>query len=583
MSLYSNDGDVKSTILSANNVTLRIGGDETNFVGRGWVKTFTYVDNLGRTRIKQELLSAKISEELVNYYTGVEPEPEPEPEVYLPNVSFAPLGVWSLDKHVEDYNGNIAVGTSVGASNTPASTQNIGFIGDDGPDLTAAQTAYGNIISIYQLNDQSGNGHHATQPVATKRPTINLANNLNGKVGITFANPTTGAASDPHLIFPDSLTTNRTDLTVFVVASAGGGLINGTCMMGLGKGTGSFDGFNLNHSNNSSPNQDWFGGVGIVDSAFAGEFARQPTVGQYCVISTQSRTTERRVVVAGTAHTKTTNLPTTATLTGGYYGRGPWSTAYFNVGEVAAVLVYPRLSDADVATITEYLENRYDTLNANDYTDQVIGVGDSIMAGTDAWHRNFMFQINQSGELIRRVDTRNYGIGGKQIAGATGMYVQRAYYGKIYKSALTTNIFWIHGFTNDIAAMVSGSIVGQSATLWASHFLPLIQYFIGLGGKSKVVVDTVIPRLWAGTTTDREQRETERLAINTLIRDNAATYGYIVNDLAAITEFGPQAGQTAVGTPIQTLYQADNIHLLATGYEACKTRSVSAINQALGA
>jgi hypothetical protein len=51
---------------------------------------------------------------------------------------------------------------------------------------------------------------------------------------------------------------------------------------------------------------------------------------------------------------------------------------------------------------------------------------------------------------------------------------------------------------------------------------------------TNVVVGTMLPRLWTGSGTDQTQKETERLAYNTLIRDGAATYGYIVADYASL-------------------------------------------------
>lgn len=501
-------------------------------------------------------------------------DPEPEPELtYLPTVTSSPYAVYALDQLVEAWTGKTATVCATGAANSPAATQDITTV-DGLASVAAAVTANGVTSVFYDLQDQSGNGLHATQGTAASRIPLRTDNTHRGHHVLTFAHPTTGASSSRFLALPSELATDRSDLTVFVVGSSGGGLIQGDAFMGLGTGTGGFDGFSLMHSNVASTGTAAYGGVGLVDSSFAGEFSRQPTVGQLCVIATQSSLTARRVTAAGTVQNKTATPPTSASLTGGYIGKGPWSTASFCVGDIAAVLIYPRLSDTDITTIREFLETRYDCLTSGGFTDQVLGVGDSITAGTDAWHQNFYWQINKSGSgLTRRVDTRNFGIGGGTAA---QVYTNRAHLAALY-SASIRNIWHLHEGTNDIAALSSGSISGTEATIYAS-ITDMVTYLHGLGATTKVVVDTIIPRLWAGTTTDKNEREAVRIALNTLIRDGAVTYNYIVCDLAALTEFGPSDAQ---GTPIQTYYQSDNIHLLHTGYALCQSRVVTAINAAL--
>jgi len=495
------------------------------------------------------------------------------PLAMLPTVTSAPYAVYALDQLVTGFTGKTATVCASGAANSPAATQDITTV--DGHASVAAAVAANGVTSVfYDLQDQTGNGLHATQGTAASRVPLRTDNTYGGHHCLTFAHPTTGASSGRFLELPSGLATDRSNLTVFVVGSAGGGLVNGNAFMGLGTGTGAADAFSLMHSNLASTGVAAYGGLGIVDSSFGAEFARQPTVGQLCVMATQSSTTARRATVAGTVQNKTGTPPTSASLTGGYIGKGPWSTANFCVGDIAAVLVYPRLSDADILTIKEFLETRYGCLTSGGFTDQVLGVGDSITAGTDAWHQNFYWQINRPGSgITRRVDTRNFGVGGRTAA---TVYTNRAHLAGIY-SASIRNIWHLHEGTNDIAALSSGSIANGETTIYAS-ISDMVTYLHGLGATTKVVVDTVIPRLWAGTTTDRNEREAVRIALNTLIRNGAATYNYIVCDLAALTEFGPSDAQ---GTPIQTYYQSDNIHLLHTGYALCQSRVVTAINAAL--
>lgn len=493
---------------------------------------------------------------------------------YLPTVTFAPLFIVASEKLRTEYTGPLQVVTAANSGDTPTTTQAINPNADGSPNVTAAMAEYGDIMQVVEWKDQSGNGNHATQSIAANRPILKNSKKFRGKQAVNLSNATTGATASRFLEIPTTLSTARTNLTVFVVYSSGGGLANGTAIMGLGTGTGSFDGFNLTVSNNASPSTDRYGGLGIVDSAFGGERGRQPSVGRLNVLSTQITATSRRAVVADNILNQTGQTITPADLTGGYIGKGPWSTANFGCGDIAAMLVYPALSDADVATITDFLATRYNTIRTANYSNQVIGVGDSIMAGTDSYQENFLYQVQESGTLSAPIYTRDFGIGGRTSAQC---YTNRAHYGSAWVSGLSKNIYWLHVGTNDIYNLVSGSIAGGENSIY-TNITNLVTYFKGLNASIRVVVNTVIPRFWPGTTTDRGERETVRLNLNTLIRDGAAANGYIVNDLAAVSGFGPTDAQ---GTPISTHYYADNTHLLASGYALYRDSSVTALNTAL--
>lgn len=495
---------------------------------------------------------------------------------YLPSVTSAPLFISSNQKLVEAASNVLAVAASPTATDTPASTQNITAGEDGSADTSAAVSAYGNIFQITEWKDQSGNGNHAVQATASLRPIIKNDKRLRGQVAINLSAPSNGVMASRYFNLPTGLATARTNLTVFVVFANGGGLSNGAAIMGLGTGSGSFDGFNMSVSNNGSWSTDRMGGVGITDSAFGGERGRQPSVGRLNVISAQISATSRRVVVADNVLNQTGQSITAAALTGGYIGRGPWSTAYFGCGDIAAVLIYPLLSDADVSTITDFLAERFDTVRATEFADQVIGVGDSIMAGTDSYQENFLYQMQESGVLARPCYMRDMGVGGQTAA---QVYTNRTRLSSLHITSLTSNNYQIHAATNDIYNLVSGSIVGAETTIYA-NITNMVAYLKGLHASNRIIVDTCIPRLWPGTTTDRTQREAVRVAFNQLVRDGAATYGYVVNDLAAITEFGPT---DSYGTPIGTHYYPDATHLLASGYALTRSRTVAAINAALTA
>lgn len=106
--------------------------------------------------------------------------------------------------------------------------------------------------------------------------------------------------------------------------------------------------------------------------------------------------------------------------------------------------------------------------------------------------------------------------------------------------------------TNDLDNRATGTIVGYGTTIWTSYLLPYIQA-VQAAGFDRVFVGTCIARNFGGSGTDKTQKETERLAYNTLIRNNAATYGYTVLDFAGLSELSDYTNTT--------YFTSDGVHL----------------------
>ena len=112
----------------------------------------------------------------------------------------------------------------------------------------------------------------------------------------------------------------------------------------------------------------------------------------------------------------------------------------------------------------------------------------------------------------------------------------------------TNTIVTFAAGTNDLGASTSAN------TLWTTHVQPCIAFIKSFG--YQVIVETVIPR-----TDFDAAKETERLAYNQLLRDNAVAQGYTLCDYTTNAAFDSQADASNT-----TFYDPDGVHLNSTGY-----------------
>ena len=94
----------------------------------------------------------------------------------------------------------------------------------------------------------------------------------------------------------------------------------------------------------------------------------------------------------------------------------------------------------------------------------------------------------------------------------------------------------------------------SAQAIFNNVYIPYVQA-MQAAGATRVILRTTIPRTGFNTTSN--YREIARQYLNNLIIANAATYGYVVADVASIPE---------LQTFDPTYYASDNIHLTSAGY-----------------
>ena len=126
---------------------------------------------------------------------------------------------------------------------------------------------------------------------------------------------------------------------------------------------------------------------------------------------------------------------------------------------------------------------------------------------------------------------------------------------------LTSNdivVFW--EIYNDL------KVQGQTPAGAWTNVLALINLVKTKG--AKLIILTAIA---ANKDTLRADYEVDRLAMNTIVRDNAVTYGYTVCDVAALTQFDVQADADNV------TYYTDKTHLTQAGQDLIVTQIYNSI------
>lgn len=253
------------------------------------------------------------------------------------------------------------------------------------------------------------------------------------------------------------------------------------------------------------------------------------------------------------------------TWAGGYIGYVD-SISNLN-GEFYFDAIYPTaLNSTDEATLRTYLNSRFNILTSSDT--QLIIAGNSIVQGTQAtFNHNNQWYMQQA--LSRPIFISNQGVAGQL---ASTEYANISTYTAQYRSDLAHNLIIAPEATNDIDAQGAGTIVGYGTSIFNSAIVPFVQAAKTAG--FDVIVPTMLPRNWTGTSSLISQKTTEQQAYNTLVINNAATYGYTVVDYAGI----PQASN-----PSNTSYYADGIHPTSTLYSLMGNLLASVINPKLSA
>lgn len=425
----------------------------------------------------------------------------------------------------------------------------IGFTASGWFDMAAAVAfAGGSTITIEIWYDQSGNGYHAIGAGAD-RPTLIVGNSINGKQPISFyKNTGTGGTwvGAAQLTLPAALSVSNRAFTMATAYACGAGVV----------GTGVVDANSLTELGAvASPNRGLLF-YRVDNSVLAGDGFKfetsdkklfTPRCGQ--VDSLIFGSDASNLFLRNNGNTVTSAAFAAQTYTGGTIGVG--SLVLKTAMEQFAYVVYGSTLSAGDRALVDAAFNT--TFGANiPMTSKIVYEGDSITAGTAQSAEMYGYP-----RVVSAINGQSTGVYNIALSGRTmaTCYANRANSTNRYDGSMPA-ISSIFAGTNDLSNRASGTIVGYGTTIWTSYLLPFIQA-MQAGGFDGVLVGTMIARQWAGSATDIAQKEAERLAYNTLIRNNAATYGYTVLDYASLSEMSNYTNTT---------YFVDGIHPTRLGY-----------------
>jgi lysophospholipase L1-like esterase len=464
--------------------------------------------------------------------------------IALPTVSTAPQAVYGTTLLVSGYAGKCLQAQRASDN----ATQDIGFVNGSIDMASAVAFAAGSELTVAKWYDQSGNGNDAVQATAANQPRLRVANAWRGLQGITFdgfAAASGGTQVAKKLAFPAGVTIDRQASTGFTVNGLKASY-NSTGTLEIG--TTSIRALPFTNVGAAGA-QLLTGGAGITGTRWN---RMNPSVNGW-----------RMSATATTLYTDTASATAAAQATGTASAGNIGSTAsgaQFNLrGEIYAIAIYAAaLSDADAALVQAALKSAYGV----DYSQAALIVveGDSISEGTSDTY--MMNNIRQALAYVTK-DAHVYNMAVHGTTAAIEYPRRVAKFAGLSQAGATKKVVLFGLGSNDINNSTT------AATLWTTYCLPYIQYLTGAG--FAVVVGTLIPR---GAFT--APQETERLAYNQLVRDNAAANGYVVCDYCALPEFDAQSDASSA-----TYYFTDNTHPLTAGYAKMAAVSGPLINTAV--
>jgi lysophospholipase L1-like esterase len=221
----------------------------------------------------------------------------------------------------------------------------------------------------------------------------------------------------------------------------------------------------------------------------------------------------------------------------GAYPNG--STIYNWQGDVAEILVYSTvLTSDDIAVIENYLIRKYN-LPQTPQTKLAVYDGDSIPLGAIS---SMPFGYLLQPVLGKHWRYRNFSIGSQRT---DQIQARQATTFASFDSSLVDNIIFINAGTNDFTQSISVATAYANLVAWCTD---------AQAAGFKVIVSTLMPN---SNGTLPGTYETSRLAYNSSIRSNWATFADALIDLANDTPLQTNPG---------TLY-VDGTHLSAAGHE----------------
>lgn len=443
------------------------------------------------------------------YYSGSPPVPGLPPGVVFNLVPGASV-IYSTAR-TSGWNGK-AVNVQRSLDST---TTDIGFAPNGYLDINAATTfASGSNLTVLKWYDQSGNGNDCT---GTTSPVLRSGNSY-GSIPVVTMTGLTGAAFDGRCALPAGLTFSNQSISIFASVSPGGGLVNSLGLFTIG----STPSINVTQTNSSQGQMSWTANnFGPLTLAYYPYTSALETID--IVASASSNSMRNNGVTL-----KTDTPLSVQTLTGGSIGFSGTGISVLS-SDYAAFAIYPLALTTSQVTSNESAFTSVFNAPVN-VTDSMVWAGDSITAG---WTCNLYIQSlprETSLGLTKSVGMYNLGVAGQFLSAILANYT--SFEATHYNAAKAINVDHIFAGTNDLEGRSSGNIVGFGTTLYNSDLLPYIALAQGTG--YKVVVGTMLPRAWTGSSTDQSQKETERLAYNSLIISGASANNYSVADYASL-------------------------------------------------
>lgn len=431
----------------------------------------------------------------------------------------------------------------------------IGFTSTGWFDMAAAVAfAGGSTITVEKWYDQSGNGYDAIG-AGTDRPTLIAGNTINGKQPISFyKNTGTGGTwvGAAQLTLPAGVSVSNRAFTMATcyadgVGVVGSGVVDANSLTELGAVASPNRGLLFYRVDNSVLASDGFKFEASDKKLFT------PRCGQ--VESLIYGSDASNLFLRNNGNTVTSAAFAAQTYTGGFIGVG--SLVLKTAMEQFAYVVYGSTLSADDRALIDTAFNT--TFGANiPMTSKIVYEGDSITAGTAQSAEMYGYPRVVSAINRQSMGVYNLALSGRLMATC---YANRANSTARRDASVAKNFSSIFAGTNDLSNRASGTIVGYGTTVWTSYLLPFIQA-MQAGSFDRVFVGTMVARSWAGSAQDIIDQEAERLVYNTLIRNNATTYGYTVLDYASLSEM-------SVST--NTTYFVDGVHPTKLGYSVMGT------------
>lgn len=390
--------------------------------------------------------------------------------------------------------------------------------------------------SVYQWNDQSGNGYHVTQSTAALRPQMAVDGSL-WFPGYTYP----GSGLDNRCFnLHASTPINSRAFTLFVVSRANSGGLGHSLWQSTSLVPGLLS-FELTSGPGLGTLKSW--GGSLLTSGLKNTSAQNVQVLVGRSASSELHLNEQSATVAAM---------NAATPTGGLLGM--WNASRWWMGTISEVLLYPSaLTASQISSVKSWLYARHAILSPTP-TKQIVCDGDSLTFGYWATDAN-----NYPNQLLKALGNwrlLNYGKVGQTLA--TMVANGAANIDSVYDAGMTKNICLGWGGTNDLA----------SGTAPATVFADYKTY----GNARKVaglsfVAFTILPRV-AGSGTFEADRQT----FNTSVRGDASFYDALV-DVASDSRIGDAGDNTD-----PTYYLSDHIHMNPTGYSIVAARAANAVN-----